>query len=751
MDIVSIGGGPAGLYFSILMKLRDARHRIRVIERNGADDTFGWGVVFSDETLGNLAEADPDTYREIAQSFAHWDAIDIHYQGEVLTSRGHGFSGLSRRRLLKILQARAAALGVEVEYRREVTDARELAGADLILAADGANSLVRQAHADAFGPELDWRPNKFIWLGTTRRFDAFTFYFKADVHGLWRVHAYRFDDRHATFIVETTAETWRRAGLDRADEDQSVRFLEALFAEELQGHPLLKNKAIWRSFPTVRNRRWSCGNIVLMGDAAHTAHFSVGSGTKLAMEDSIALASALSSHADVPAALSAYEGERRPQVESLQRAAQASLEWFESTERYYGHVEPIEFAASLLTRSLRITHENLKVRDPEFVARIDRWFARKAANQSGVNVPAAPPPPPMFTPFRLRDLVLENRVVVSPMCQYSAEDGLIDDWHLVHLGSRAVGGAGLVIAEMTDVSREGRISPGCAGLYKPEHVNAWKRVVEFVHRNSRAKIGIQLAHAGRKGSTRKLWEGIDEPLPEGNWPLISASPLPYLPQSQVPRPMDRTDMQKVRDDFVRAARLADEAGFDMIELHFAHGYLLATFLSPLTNRRTDEYGGSLENRLKFPLEVFDAVRAIWPQRKPMSVRISGTDWMPGGFDGVDAVGVAKALKSRRCDIVDVSAGQTVPDQKPRYGRLFQTPYSDRVRREAEIPTMTVGAISTWADVNSILVAGRADLCVLARAHLYDPYWTRHAAQEQGYTLPWPDQYSSLAQYQPRMR
>ena len=751
MDIVSIGGGPAGLYFSILMKLRDARHRIRVVERNGADDTFGWGVVFSDETLGNLATADPETYREITESFAHWDAIDIHYQGEVLTSRGHGFSGLSRRRLLNILQARAQALGVEIEYRREAASTREFPGADLILAADGANSLLRQAHADAFQPELDWRPNKFIWLGTTRRFDAFTFYFKADAHGLWRVHAYRFDDRHSTFIVETTAETWKRAGLDRADEDASVRFLEALFAAELQGHPLLKNKAIWRNFPTVRNRRWSHENIVLLGDAAHTAHFSVGSGTKLAMEDSIALASALSTYKTVPSALAAYEAERRPQVESLQRAAQASLEWFESTERYYGHVEPIEFAASLLTRSLRITHENLKIRDPEFVQRVDGWFARKAANQSGVNVPAEPPPPPMFTPFRLRDLVLDNRVVVSPMCQYSAEDGLIDDWHLVHLGSRAVGGAGLVIAEMTDVSREGRISPGCAGLYKPEHARAWKRVTDFVHQNSRAKIGIQLAHAGRKGSTRKLWEGIDEPLPNGNWPLISASPIPYLRNSQIPKPMDRADMERVRDDFVRAAKLADDAGFDMIELHFAHGYLLATFLSPLTNARTDQYGGSLENRLRFPLEVFDAVRAAWPREKPMSVRISGTDWMPGGFDGADAVGVARALKTRHCDIVDVSTGQTVPDQKPSYGRLFQTSYSDRVRREAEIPTMTVGAISTWADVNSILVAGRADLCVLARAHLYDPYWTRHAAQEQGYTLTWPDQYSSLAQYQPRMR
>jgi len=749
MNIVSIGGGPAGLYFSIVLKRRDPRHRIRVIERNGADDTFGWGVVFSDETLGNLAAADPESYAEIAASFTHWDAIDVRYRGRTLTSRGHGFSGLARRRLLHILQERALALGVELEFRREVVEPGEFFDADLVVAADGVNSQTRQKLAEHFDPELDVRPNKFIWLGTTRRFDAFTFSFKEDARGLWRVHAYRFDDTHSTFIVETTERAWRRAGLDKANEDQSLRFLETHFSEELEGHPLLKNRSIWRSFPTVRNKRWSHGKVVLLGDAAHTAHFSVGSGTKLAMEDAIALADALQREREVPEALKAYEAERRPQVESLQRAAQASLEWFESTERYHSRLEPIEFAASLLTRSLRITHESLRLRDPAFVERIDRWFARKAANQSGVNIPAEPLPPPMFTPFRLRDMLLENRVVVSPMCQYSAEEGLIGDWHLVHLGSRALGGAGLVVAEMTDVSRDGRISPGCAGLYEPAHAEAWSRIVRFVHENSRAKIAIQLAHAGRKGSTKRLWEGMDEPLPSGNWPLISASAIPYTPGNQMPKAMDRADMDRVRDDFMRAAGLAASAGFDMIELHFAHGYLLASFLSPLTNRREDEYGGSLESRMRFPLEVFDAVRAVWPAEKPMSVRISGTDWVRGGFDGPDAVAVARALKRRGCDIVDVSAGQTVPEQQPQYGRLFQTPFSDRVRHEAQMPTMTVGNISTYADVNSILVAGRADLCVLARTHLYDPYWTRHAAQAQGYPLPWPDQYASLARYRPR--
>jgi anthraniloyl-CoA monooxygenase len=751
MNIVSIGGGPSGLFFAILMKRLDPAHRITVVERNGPDDTFGWGVVFSDETLGNIAEADPQTYDEITRRFAHWDAIDIHYRGEVLTSRGHGFSGLSRQVLLNILQQRAKSLGVELVYGVELRDLGAYRHADLILGADGVNSRVRELHAAQFEPKLDWRPNKFIWLGTTRHFDAFTFLFKETEHGLWRVHAYRFDDRHSTFIVEATETAWRNAGLDRASEDETVAFCERLFAAELDGHRLLKNKAVWRNFPTVRNAHWSYRNVVLVGDAAHTAHFSIGSGTKLAMEDAIALSQALARHDDLPQALAAYEEERRPVVESTQRAAQTSLQWFEETERYFGRLEPLQFAASLLTRSLRITHENLRLRDPGFVERIDRWFAGSAANQSGINVPVEPPPPPMFTPFRLRDMVLSNRIVVSSMCQYSATEGMPDDWHLVHLGSRAIGGAALVMAEMTDVSRDGRITPGCAGLYKPEHAAAWRRIVDFVHANSPAKIGIQLAHAGRKGSTRLMWEGIDEPLEGGNWPLISASPLPYLPHSQVPRAMGPGDMDAVRDDFVAAAKLAELAGFDMLELHFAHGYLLSSFLSPLTNTRDDLYGGSLGNRLRYPMEVFDAVRAVWPRHKPMSVRISATDWVPGGFDGDDAVGVAKALKAAGCDIVDVSAGQTTPDAQPVYGRLFQTPFADKVRHEADIPTITVGNIGSYADVNSILVSGRADLCALARAHLFDPYWTRHAAVEQNYQLPWPDQYSSVAHYQPRFK
>jgi anthraniloyl-CoA monooxygenase len=750
MRVVSIGGGPAGLYFAILMKKADPSHAITVVERNRPDDTFGFGVVFSDATLENFQEADPETHAAITGAFAHWDDIDVHYQGQVITSTGHGFSGLARQKLLDILQERCHALGVELIFQTEVGDpAAWLAGADLVVAADGVNSTVRSAYARHFDPAIDWRPNRFVWLGTTFPFRAFTFLFKESEHGLWRVHAYRYDECHATFIVETSEATWRRAGLEGADEAQTVAFCEGLFARELDGHRLLRNRSLWRQFPTVRNARWSHDRVVLIGDAAHTAHFSIGSGTKLAMEDAIALSRALRAQPDVPAALAAYEVERRPQVEALQRAAQTSLQWFEQTERYAGRLAPLQFAFSLLTRSLRVTHDNLRVRDAKLVAEVDRWFAGLAADQARTTVVA--PPPPMFTPFRLRELVLPNRVVVSPMCQYSAEDGTPGEWHLVHLGTRALGGAALVMTEMTDVSRDGRISPGCAGMYAPKHVKAWKRIVDFVHTHTPAKIGLQLAHAGRKGSTRRMWEGIDEPLPEGNWTLISASPVPYHPHSQVPREMDRNDMDAVRADFVRATRWAVRAGFDLVELHLAHGYLLASFVSPLTNRRTDAYGGSLANRLRFPLEVFEAMRAVWPKDRPMAARISATDWAADGLEPGDAVEVARALKARGCDVVDVSAGQTVPEQQPVYGRLFQTPFSERVRLEAEIPTMAVGAISSYADVNSILAAGRADLCVLARAHLWDPYWTRHAAWEQGVELPWPDQYLSVRGFIPRPR
>ncbi len=752
MNVAIVGAGPAGLYLAILLKRENARTRVSVYERNRLDDTFGFGVVFSDETLENVGEADPETNAAMAAAAAHWHDIEIHYRGTVTRSTGHRFSGLERKALLELLARRAQSLGVEIHWQCEVRDlsAAGLPAADLVVAADGVASLIRDRMADRFEPRLDWRHNRFVWLGTTRPFPAFTFYFKPSPAGLWRTHAYQYAPGRATFIVEARDETWRASGLAEDDEAGTVAYLERLFADELEGHRLLANRSIWRRFPTVRNARWHAGNVVLIGDAAHTAHFSVGSGTKLAMEDAIALAGALRSGAPIPEALAGYEAARRPPVESLQRAAQASLEWFESTERYQD-TAPIQFAFSLLTRSLRITHENLKVRDPDLVQRVDRWFAERSAEQSGCAVLLDPPPPPIFTPYRIRELVLPNRVVVSSMCQYRAEDGLPNDWHLVHLGSRAIGGAGLVMTEMTDVSREGRISPGCAGMYLPEHILAWRRIVEFVHRETVAKIGMQLGHAGRKGSTCVPWEGEDEPLPDGNWPLIAPSPIPYQLHNQTPREMTRADMDQVTADFVRAARMAGEAGFDLLELHLAHGYLLASFVSPLTNRRTDEYGGSLPNRMRFPLEIVSRVRAEWPHARPLSVRISAVDWAPGGMEPEDSVEVARMVVAAGADIVDVSAGQTVADQQPVYGRQFQTPFSDRIRHEARVPTMTVGNISSAADVNTILVAGRADLVVMARAHLWDPYWTRHAAADLGHPLGWPPAYATLNHYTPRLR
>lgn len=749
MRILVVGGGPAGLYFSILMKRALPSSQITVLERNRPDDTFGFGVVFSDATIAEVEDADAETYRAVTDHFVRWDDIDVHYGGTTVTSTGHGFSGMSRQTLLTVLQEQAANLGVTLQFETEfagLEEARE--GFDLIVGADGVNSGLRSALSDELRPTLDERPNRFVWLGTTKPFPAFTFYFRENEHGLWRVHAYQYEPGRSTFIVECTEETFEASGLDPYDEQAAAEYCAELFSEELDGHELIVNRSVWRSFPTVRCGSWSTDNVVLIGDAAHTAHFSVGSGTRLGMLDAIELRRALLQHESVRDALEAYEQERRPAVESLQRAAQASLEWFEATERYMS-LAPIQFTFTLLTRSLRITHEDLRIRDPEFLADVDWWTAEAAAKQSGVTV-ERPPPPPMFTPFRLRDVVIPNRVVVSPMCQYNAEDGVVSDWHLQHLGSRAVGGAGMVYAEMTDVSEAARISPGCAGLYAPEHVVAWKRIVDFVHEHSPAKIAVQLGHAGRKGSTKRLWEGDSEPLDEGNWDIMSASPIPYFPdRSQTPREMTRADMAEVLTEYVRATEHAHEAGFDLLEVHMAHGYLLASFLSPLTNERTDEYGGSLQNRMRFPLEVFDACRAVWPDELPMSVRVSAVDWAPGGVEPTDTVEIARMLRAHGCDVIDVSSGQTVPHQRPVYGRLWQTPFADRIRHEVGISTMAVGNISSWMDVNTIIAAGRADLCLIARAHLFDPYWTRHAAHMLGYALPWPDPYRSVERYTPR--
>jgi len=740
MKIEVVGGGPGGLFFALLAKRDNPGWDITVHERNRPGDTFGFGVVFSDETLGNFMQQDAPTYRRITENFAHWEDIEVRYRGEAIRCGGHGFSGIARMRLLAILQERCTDLGVTLRFETEVTDFGRFAGADLIIGADGVNSTVRDRYRAHFKPRVDLRENKFVWLGTTKTFGPFTFIFRPNEDGWFYVHAYQYAKDATTWIVETHAETWRRAGLDAATEADTIAYFEEMYARELDGHRLLANRSLWRSFPMVSNERWSHDNVVLLGDAVHTAQFSIGSGTKIAMEDAIALRDALATAADVPGALTAYEAARRDEVARLQRTAYTSLEWYEHARRY-NFMEPTQYVFGFLSRTKGMTYENLSLRDPGYGMAIDRWCAGRAREQ-GFDVPADPPPKPMFTPFRLRGMRLENRVVVSPMCQYSAEDGMPNEWHLVHLGGLAAGGAGLLFTEMTDVSRDGRITPGCAGMYRPEHVDGWRRIVEFVHRHSRAKFGMQLAHAGRKGSTKRAWEGLDEPLDAGNWPLISASPIPFLPGSQVPKEMDRADMDRVRDDFSRAAAQADEAGFDLLEIHMAHGYLLSSFLSPLTNIRDDGYGGSIENRLRFPLEVFDAVRVVWPAEKPISVRISATDWVEeGGQTGDDSVLVARCLKAHGCDIIDVSAGQTTPDADPVYGRMFQTPFSDQIRHEAGIPTMAVGSITSADQVNTIVAAGRADLCALARAHLTDPHFTLQAAAHYGHRdQAWPAQY-----------
>jgi anthraniloyl-CoA monooxygenase len=759
MKIVCIGGGPAGLYFAILMKKQDPSHDITVYERNRPYDTFGWGVVFSDQTLENLSGADEETKREIIGNFAHWDDIDVHIHGRVITSRGHAFCGIERKRLLNILQRRAEDLGVTLVFETDVEGPHQFPDADLIVAADGVNSKVRTAHAEHFQPDLAVGACKFIWLGTKKVFDAFTFLFERNQHGWFTVHAYRFDSETSTFIIEAPESVWRASGLADADTDASIAFCEQLFGKDLDGHRLLSNArhlqgSPWQSFRRVLNQTWVMGNVVLMGDAAHTAHFSVGSGTKLALEDAIALSRAFERHADVPAALRAYEAERKVEVLRLQSAAKNSMEWFENVARYTS-LPAEQFAYSLLTRSQRVSHENLRVRDRGYLEGMERWFAGNAAgvpadarpgeppgDRSGE--PEATPVPPMFAPFRLRQMELVNRVVVSPMAMYSAENGTPGDFYLVHLGSRAQGGAGLVFTETTAVTPEGRISPGCTGIYSDEHEAAWKRIVDFVHGHSRARICLQIGHSGPKGATRVAWEGMDEPLgPElgDAWEIIGPSPVPWSPRNKVPRPMTRADMDAVREAFVAATGRAERAGFDMIELHAAHGYLLSSFISPLTNRRDDEYGGGLDNRMRFPLEVLDAMRAVWPAHQPMSVRISATDWHPAGLTPDDAVHIARMLRDHGVDLVDVSAGQTSREARPVYGRMFQTPLSDRIRNEVGIATMAVGNIYEPDHVNSILAAGRADLVALARAHLADPFWTVHAAARLGYRAQyWPPQY-----------
>ena len=749
LRVVIVGGGPAGLYLSILLKKSRPGFSVTLLERNTPEDAFGFGVVFSDETLDHFALADEPSHDALTGAFRHWGDIRVHHPGGTeFVSGGHGFAAASRKDLLAILTARAMELGVDLRFSADVKRLAELPPADLVVGADGANSQVRRELEHHLAPSVEQRRNKYIWFGTPKVFDEFNFIFEDTPTGMVWAHVYPYSEEGSTFIVEMPPETWAALGFDKTEDvvfppgtsdDFALERCQEMFARHLDGDVLLGNSSRWLRFPTITCERWYHENVVLMGDAIHTAHFSVGSGTKLAMEDAIALADLLIDDIPLDAALGRYEESGRQEVESLQRAAQASLRWFEGADRYR-NMRPEQFVFSMLTRSQRITYDNLRLRDAGYMAAVDTWYA---ASEHHCPSPVDPTVPPMFHPFKVRGLELANRIVVSPMDQYTAVDGMPNQWHLVHLGSRAVGGAGLVMTEMTCVSPEGRISPGCTGLWTEAQAEGFAEIVQFTHAHTNSRIGLQIGHSGRKGSTKLMWEGDSDPLDEGNWEIIAPSPIRYRPDSQLPRQMTRADMDLVRDQHVRSAVLGDRAGFDLLELHYAHGYLMSSFLTPLANQRDDEYGGSLENRMRYPLELFAAVREAWPDHKPISVRISATDWVEGGFDGDDAVAFAVALKDIGCDLIDVSTGQTTVEADPEYGRLYQTPYSDRIRNEVGIPTMTVGAVSSIDDVHSILVSGRADLCVLARPHLIDPYWTLNAAIDLGYDgHSFPNQYLS---------
>ncbi|WFR94438.1 bifunctional salicylyl-CoA 5-hydroxylase/oxidoreductase [Rhizobium tumorigenes] len=759
MKIVCIGGGPAGLYFGLLMKKLHPGHAIRIVERNKPYDTFGWGVVFSDATMESMKVWDPESAAEIQDAFNHWDDIEVWFKGTKQRTSGHGFVGIGRKKLLNILQRRCEALGVELIFETDATSDLDYPDADLVIGSDGLNSKIRNHYPEIFQPDMITRPNRYIWLGTNKLFDAFTFDFRKTDHGWFQAHIYKFDEQTSTFIIETTEEAYRAHGLDTMEQQASIDFCQDLFAEALDGAPLMTNArhmrgSAWLNFNRLICGKWSHFNgnshVVLMGDAAHTAHFAIGSGTKLAIDDAIELARQFEIHehsADkIPAVLHAYEEIRRVDVARIQNAARNAMEWFEVVgTRYADALEPEQFMYSMLTRSQRISHENLRLRDRHWLEGYERWFAEK----SGLTVGNGRCLPPMFTPFTLRNVTLPNRLVVSPMAMYSANDGLINDFHMVHLGARALGGAGLIFAEMTCVSPDARITPGCLGLWNEEQAAGWKRVVAFVHGNGDAKVGIQIGHAGRKGSTKLAWDGIDQPLDDGNWPLISASAIPYLKNSPVPKAMDRADMDRVKADHVRTVELAVTTGADWLELHCAHGYLLSSFLSPLTNQRTDEYGGSHENRARYPLEIFAAIRAVWPDDKPISVRLSCNDWADGGNTPEDAAVFAQMFKDAGADLIDCSSGQVSKEEKPVYGRLFQTPFSDKIRNEIGIPTIAVGAISEADHANSIISAGRADLCAIARPHLADAAWSLHEAAKIGITsIPWPKQYQSAkSQYE----
>jgi anthraniloyl-CoA monooxygenase len=756
MKIAILGGGPAGLYAALLLKRRGIAAQVTVWERDPADATYGFGVVLAEQVLDALRLVDEGSGKALAAEMHRWDDIVVHFKGAAIRCGGHRFGAISRQRLLSTLRACCEQAGGRIE--RANLDAASLdalrANADLVIAADGARSAVRERHAAQLGVQHQEAACRYLWMRAGRAFDAFHFFFKHTAHGWFQAHVYPYGEARSTVIVETPEAVWRAHGLDRMTAAQSAAWCADLFAAELEGAPLEASAgaAGWSRFLHVSCERWvveDCSApLVLAGDAAHTAHFSIGSGTRLALEDAIALADALAQGDGLMSALARYQEQRRVAALRLQNAARNSTDWFENVERYASHEAP-QFAYALLTRSQRLDHGQLRERDPGYVEAFNGWFAERAAAQAEVDAhaattPAGKPLPPLWTPFRARGLILNNRVVVSPMAQYSAVEGTVGDYHLVHLGARAMGGAGLVMAEMTAVSADARITPGCPGLYRPEHQGAWARVVDYVHQHSTAAIGMQLGHAGPKGSTRPMWEGIDMPLDRGNWPLLGPSELQYMEGvSQWTRAATAADLQRIRDDFVRSARMAAAAGFDWLELHCAHGYLLSAFISPLTNTRKDSYGGSLENRCRFPLEVLDAVRAAWPDERPISVRISAHDWVDGGTTPDIAVRIARLFAAAGADLIDCSSGQVSKREAPRYGRLFQVPFADRIRNEAGIATIAVGAIETAEQANTIIAAGRADLVAIGRPHLANPAWALHEAARLGVRVPdWPRQYDA---------
>ena len=751
MKISVIGGGPGGLYYALLTKKRNPECEIDIFEQNRADDTFGFGVVFSDETLDEFLAADPESYDLIRESFAWWGDIVIEHKGKRTIVGGNGFAGCSRQTLLTMLQDRCAQVGVNMHFSQAIDDAafeEKCETSDLVVLADGINSAFRKKYEKDFGVKTEEKRNKFTWLGSTRPLDAFTFFFKETEHGHFCAHTYQYEEGRSTWVVETTPECWAACGFEGKSEAETARYLENVFEQELEGHKFLTNRSMWRNFPKITCESWNHKNMVMIGDNKATAHWSIGSGTKLAMECAIALSDATVEHGrDIEKIFAQYEDERRTPVEITQHNAEVSLRWFENMPLHWDK-DHFAFAFSVMSRGKSVTWDNLKLRDAKFLEDAEQEYYARYKHETGRDV-AADKPTPMFTPFTLRDMRLENRVVMAPMAQYCAEDGNLTDWHFTHYTARAIGGAGLIFTEMTCPTDDARITTGCAGLWSDEQESQWKRIVDFIHETSDTKIALQLGHAGRKGSTKTPELGMDMPMDEGNWPLISASPIPYIDgTSQIPAEITREKMDEIRETFVAAANRGQNAGFDMLELHCAHGYLLASFLSPLTNQRTDDYGGSVENRVKFPLEMFKALRAVWPNEKPMSVRLSSSDWADGGLTLDDLKVVAQTFKDAGVDIIHTSSGETVKWQKPVFGRMWQTPFAEFVKQHVDIPTIAVGDITLPEQINTIICDERADLCALARPHLNNPFFTRQAAGHYGVrkvgnkAMGWPAQLAS---------